>query len=279
VDGLGSLLAGLEQRLATPTTAASLADRGERFRPQKAAVFSGPDSSLPSSSQPPPLSAPPATSALAVHTSSAAATTARVRQALRTVGEAEGAPVVLQAGGGGRKAAAALTVALRPPAAASATAALFADSINTDALAHARDAAFQARAAKAQRLEEMDAAMLQVTSRTVSRWHCASCERWWDKPPTMCYTEGHRISESKATQHALQCGHCTRRLFTFALPCFTPCANCGRVEWQTTSIFQLRGGAAMSDDVTLDPSRKLRPTGDLVENSLRFGGELHAGEG
>lgn len=297
VDGLGSLLSDLEGQLTGPSLALHRADDegGGRYRPPKAAPFCDPAPHLATTAgrtTAAALTGAAATAAIPAHTSAAAATTAKVREAIRAVAASEGAPVTLlrppaaaavhkhgpsAAAGSGRPGrTGAATGASASTAAASA--ALFADSINLEEVHKARESAFASQVAKAQRLEEMDAAMMQVTTRVVSRWHCRACDRWYDKAPSACFSERHHVDETKATQHALQCGHCSQRRFAFIVPCFTPCANCGRVEWQATSVFHLRGGGMLTD-VTLDPSQRLLPTGDAVENSLRFGGELHAGEG
>jgi hypothetical protein len=113
-----------------------------------------------------------------------------------------------------------------------------------------------------------------VTSRPVTRWFCADCERWTDKPPTLCAEQGHAVASARKTQFAFRCAHCARRAHAYDKLFVAPCGNCGHMRWEPCSVF------AAADRATKPAAGGLAPAmvaTESVQNSLRsFGATLTA---
>ena len=133
-----------------------------------------------------------------------------------------------------------------------------------EARADAADALL-ARMDRGEQIEAMGAAMAAVTSRSVTRWFCADCEKWFDKSPAMCVQERHAVTSAKKTQYAFRCEHCSRKAFAFDRLYVAPCPNCSHMRWAPASVFGAVGALA---DVRSGLAPAMHAT-ELVANSLR----------
>jgi Mcm10 replication factor len=119
---------------------------------------------------------------------------------------------------------------------------------------------------RAEKVDDMAAARSTIVTRTVPRWFCADCEKWFDTAPTMCQQDAHAVTVTKKLQYQFACKNCGRRSTSFEKLYFTPCTNCSKVCWEAASIY----GKASSDKI--DGTPMLLPTGEKVMNSLRGSG-------
>jgi hypothetical protein len=272
--GVDPGVSGAAAGSGSAVTADARASRLQSRQPSTTTVGSGSSSSAPSGGS---LSAALAHSSAAQAVRSKASGVGDKPLNKRAKATAGGAAASVATGGGGFAAA-----LCAPGARAASTAdarAAFAASLQLESR-HAADGRSEvidrvlARADTAERVEAMEAAMAEVTSKQVTRWFCADCERWFDRPPTMCHAEGHAITSAKKTQFAYRCDHCTRRVTAFERLYVAPCANCGHMAWTACSIYsQIKPGSERLDTMPV-----LLPTGEAVENSLRSGGMVFAGE-
>jgi rRNA maturation endonuclease Nob1 len=125
------------------------------------------------------------------------------------------------------------------------------------------DAVFE-RMAGRESVEALEAQVREVTSRTVVRHACESCDKVFDKYPAMCEAEGHVILRRERKEWAFRCTGCKERVMHPAEQCHRPCGKCGGRAWEHTSVVKLR-------EWTERAGPALLARGEAQVNSLRHG--------
>jgi hypothetical protein len=116
-----------------------------------------------------------------------------------------------------------------------------------------------------EKFEEAEERMREITSREVTCWHCAQCNKVFAAPNPLCAGLGHQLRPKKRTEWAFRCQCCRNRMFYPKERCLIPCTKCGKTQWQQTSVFQV---AEQTDDL---PGRTAFVAVEAEIKSLRHG--------
>ena len=170
-------------------------------------------------------------------------------------------------GAGGKKGGGASFSAMigaAPLSLAEAAASLARRSVHAEEGADAVLAGVLARTDAAEKVEAMEARMMDVDSREVTRWFCMDCDTWFTRSPTMCNADGHDVHAKRKTEWRFECNGCGTRAFHDREVCVAPCTKCGKSLWSKTSVFNV---PRRSDGLAGAPA--LQTHGEPVAESLR----------
>ena len=112
--------------------------------------------------------------------------------------------------------------------------------------------------------------MREVTHMKLTRWHCAQCEKTYDRKPQVCMTEGHTLRASEAMMWSFKCTKCKHRVMHEHSSCLIVCPKCGvggRI-WEAASIYHLKDDGDDGGVGGLVPKALAR--GEQQVNSLRY---------
>jgi Mcm10 replication factor len=121
------------------------------------------------------------------------------------------------------------------------------------------------------KLEAFEGKLREVTTREVTVFDCAQCEKTFPKPPEVCKEASHTIASRKETQYAFACS-CGHRVFHKAATCAAKCPKCDKQGgWERTSVQRLKGDQPSGKAPLEGLVPKLLPRGEEQVNSLRHG--------